>query len=298
MNDSPMVHHLGRAQRGAEQWRDKNTSGKMPSCTPLHHHMAADPTLTDRVQRMSHGLLLARQLGQPFQAPHDLHDLTPDEAYAVQALVAQGMGWFAQGVPAWKAGGAPVVSAAPLPAVHPSPATWQPASGTQAEAWIIEAEVAFRLARAPEGPDLATDVVAAIGTVAVAIEAIDTRLGAALTGAPGAWKLADQGVHGTLVVGPEQGAAPWLSWAADTWASLRWQIEVNGHTAQQGQGGLPAVEPLGALRWLASHAARHTGGLKAGDLVTTGAWGLVRARRGDVVTVRFEGLGAAELTLT
>lgn len=259
--------------------------------------MAADFTSTDRVQRMARGLLLARQHGQPFQAPHDLQDLNTDEAYAVQALVAQGMGWFSQGVPAWKAGGAPVVSAAPLPAAHPSPAIWQPDSGANAKEWIIEAEVAFRLARAPEGPDLAGDVVAAIDTVAVAIEAIDTRLGAGLTGAPGAWKLADQGVHGTLVVGLEQAAAPWLAWAPEAWAGLCWQIDVNGRAAQQGQGGLPAVEPLGALRWLAVHAAQHTGGLKCGDVVTTGAWGVVRARRGDVVDVRFDGLGQARLTL-
>lgn len=246
---------------------------------------------------MAHGLLKARQQGQTFTPMADCQTLSTEEAYAVQTLVAQGMGWFAQGVPAWKAGGAPVVSAAPLPAAHTSPAHWQPGDCPGTHEWIIEAEVAFRLARAPQGPDLSTDVVAAIGTVAVAIEAIATRLGTGLSGSPSAWKLADQGVHGTLVIGPEQPAQPWLRWAPEAWGQLAWQIDVNGLTAQQAQGGLPAVEPLGALRWLAMHAAGHTGGLKAGDVVTTGAWGMVRARRGDVVDVRFDGLGHARLTL-
>ncbi|WP_165456583.1 fumarylacetoacetate hydrolase family protein [Aquabacterium lacunae] len=254
-------------------------------------------TPTDRVQRMALGLLQARQQGEPFTPPADCVDLNVDEAYAVQALVGEGMGWFAQGVPAWKAGGSPTVSAAPLPAVHPSPGRWQPVVARNTREWLIEAEVAFRLARAPQGPDLATDVVAAIGTVAVAIEAIDTRLGSGLSGSPSNWKLADQGVHGVLVIGPEQPAQPWLRWAPEAWGQLAWQIDVNGHTAQQAQGGLPAVEPLGALRWLAMHAAEHTGGLKAGDVVTTGAWGMVRARRGEVVDVRFGGLGQARLTL-
>ncbi len=251
---------------------------------------------------MADGLLTARQQGQTFTPAADCLALSTDEAYAVQALVAQGMGWLAQGLPAWKAGGAPTVSAAPLPAVHSSPAHWRPEGGTDTTEWVIEAEVAFRLARAPQGPDLSADVVAAIGTVAVAIEAIDTRLGTGLAGSPAAWKLADQGVHGTLVIGPEQAAAPWLEWTPDAWGQLAWEIDLNGRTAQQARGGLPAIEPLGALRWLAAHAARHMGelkgGLKGGDVITTGAWGVVRARRGDVVDVRFAGLGEARLTLT
>lgn len=263
----------------------------------MPHANTPNPSPTDRAQHMANGLLQARQQHRAFTPPAECHDLSIDEAYAVQALVGHGMGWFTHGVPAWKAGGSPVVSAAPLPAVLASPGCWRPAEAPDTSEWVIEAEVAFRLARAPQGPDLAADVVAAIGTVAVAIEAIDTRLATGLTGSPGAWKLADQGVHGTLVIGPERSAQPWLAWPPEAWAQLAWQIDVNGITTQQAQGGLPAVEPLGALRWLAEHAARHTGGLKCADVVTTGAWGVVRARRGDVVDVRFDGLGQARLTL-
>ncbi|MEY4429724.1 MAG: hypothetical protein RLZZ182_2413 [Pseudomonadota bacterium] len=263
------------------------------------------PQPSERAQQLAQALIQARQQARACPPDARWADLSTEEAYAVQALVGHGMGWFQQGVPAWKAGGAPVVSAAPLPEVCSSPAMWRPTAWTgddaapsDTEGWIIEAEVAFRLARAPQGPNLAADVVQALGTVAVAIEAIDTRWAAGLAASPPNWKLADQGVHGTLVIGPEQPAQPWLTRTPQAWAGLGWQFRVNGTLLKEGSGGLPAIEPLGAVRWLATHAAQHTGGLRAGDVVTTGAWAVVRARRGDVVEVSFEGLGAAQLTLT
>ena len=256
-------------------------------------------TPQDRIAHMTLGLVEARQQNRLFAPDATLQDLSPEEAYAVQAGVARALGWFADRPRAWKAGGAPVVSGAPLPQVLHSPAVWSPVSTTATDAtdaaqtWIVEAELAFTLARAPQGADVAQ----ALGTVAVSIEAIDTRLASGLAGAPSAWKLADQGVHGTLVLGDAQAAAQFVARSPADWATQAWSITVNGELAQRAQGGLPAIDPLTAVRWLAVHAAVHTGGLQASDVVTTGAWGLVRARRGDVVEVRFDGVGAAQVTL-
>jgi len=267
---------------------------------------------TERIATAVAALVAARRSGQPWTPPTAWADLSTDEAYAIQADVAQAMGWFADAPTAWKAGGAPNVSGAPLPQVLPTPATWSPPSwGVPEEApgdlptlatsiatstWIIEAEVAFRLGRAPDSTHPEADILQCLDTVAVAIEAIDTRLHHGLQ-QPSAWKLADQGVHGTLVLGPEQAARPVLAWDEATWRQLAWAFTRNGQPESAGHGGLPAITPHSALRWLASHAARHTGGLRAGDVVTTGAWAVVRAERGDTIQASFTGLGDAKLTL-
>jgi 2-keto-4-pentenoate hydratase len=52
------------------------------------------------------------------------------------------------------------------------------------------------------------------------------------------------------------------------------------------------------LPWLAAHAARRCGGLRRGDVVTTGTWtGMHFAAAGDAIEARFPGLGQARLTL-
>ena len=157
----------------------------------------------------------------------------------------------------------------------------------------MEAEVAFRLGRTPES---AQDVLACLSTVSVAIEIVSTRLVGGL-GAPAVWKLLDQGLHASLVVGAE------LPFSAQNPAQLAWSTQecrmvVNGQQVAQAVGAHPSGDPLIALPWLYEHAARHTGGLRAGDLVTTGAWLLHTVVAGDTVEVEFEGLGAVRLALT
>jgi 2-keto-4-pentenoate hydratase len=46
------------------------------------------------------------------------------------------------------------------------------------------------------------------------------------------------------------------------------------------------------------HAAQRGHGLRAGDVVTTGAWtGLVEAKAGDTVTAKFPGIGEATVRI-
>lgn len=239
---------------------------------------------------ITQALLAARRSNTPW-LPEVFDDtLSLDDAYAIQAEVAQALGWFGGRPQAWKVGGLPMLNAAPLPEVLVSPAVWQVAARHSV---IVEAEVAFRLGRTPES---AQDMLACLGTVCVALEIVSTRLVGGLT-APPAWKLLDQGLHAGLVIGVEQPYSA-VDPTGPAWAAQHCQITINGQLAAQGVGTHPTGDPLSALAWLFEHAAQHTGGLRAGDLVTTGAWLLQTASVGDVVEVAFDDLGAVHLALT
>jgi 2-keto-4-pentenoate hydratase len=250
-------------------------------------------TSPDRLQPIVQGLVRARRSGQAWPMDALAPDLSFDEAYAVQAAVARELGWFPDRPRAWKVGGSPVVTAAPLPEVMPSPAVWAPAwrPARAGEEVLVEAELAFRLAATPQRPE---DILACLGSVCVAVEVIGTRLAHGLA-APAAWKLADQGVHGGLVTGPETPFAACAGFSDDDWRHQPCQLSVDGTVRHQQRGGHPSVNPLNALPWLVAHAARHTGGLRAGDLITTGAWAVVLVHWGDRVEVAFEGWGAVTL---
>ena len=131
-------------------------------------------TLSARQQAIVQSLLEARRLGQPWQPEAHDESLDLDDAYAVQAGVAQALGWFPDGPRAWKVGGTSLVTAAPLPEVLSSPVNWPAAAQPE---WLIEAELAFRLARTPTGP---ADLLDCLGTVCVSIELIGTRLAGGL----------------------------------------------------------------------------------------------------------------------
>lgn len=246
-------------------------------------------TLSARNQAIVDHLLEARRSNQPWTAPFDDAPTTED-AYAVQAAVGEALGWFPQGAKAWKVGGKDPITAAPLPEVLQSPAAF--ASPGPGEV-VIEAELALRLARTPTGPE---DVAACIGTVCVSIEIVGTRMANGLS-APGTWKLADQGLHAGLVIGKELPYAPFAAHTVEDWARQRCKVLVNGQLVKETTGTHPTGDPLAGMPGLVAHAARYTGGLRAGDLVTTGAWIIEKVRPGDKVEVQFEGFGDAVVQL-
>jgi len=241
------------------------------------------PCSTDTIVQ---ALVHARRTGAPTPIAQAHPEPTADEAYAVQAGVARQLGWFTQRPLAWKVGGHPQTSAAPLPVVLHSPACAEVGGDV-----LVEAELAFRLSRTPTHPE---DVMACLGTVCVSIEWIATRLANGLQ-APAHWKLADQGVHGGLVVGPEQPFEAWAHFTEGDWCQQACELSIHGQAPTQAKGSHPSVNPLLALPWLYTHAAQHTSALQAGDLITTGAWLVARAQPGDTVDVRFEGLGTCSL---
>lgn len=241
-------------------------------------------------QQIVSGLCAAWRSGRRWQPTSFDPGLDHDDAYAIQAAVARELGWFPDGPRAWKVGGHPHPTAAALPQRLASPASWRAPFG---DAVLVEAELALRLERTPASAD---ELPACLGRICVAIEIVDTRIEGGLQ-APAAWKLADQSVHGSLVTGAEQDFQPWAGFAPADWAAMACRLRINGELVRQVCGGHPNHDPLCALPWLFAHAAAEGDSLRAGDLVTTGAWIALPARPGDLVEVEFDGLAPAVLRI-
>jgi 2-keto-4-pentenoate hydratase len=212
-------------------------------------------------------------------------------AYAVQAAVAEALGWFADGVPRhWKSGGAgrdAVLTHAPLP-----PAGVMPAPADLRE-WPfhfrgIEAEIALRLAEPVDAARAALDTPVAIDAMCVAIEVVDSRWAEGVNAPPLA-KLADLQSHGALVLGD------WQPYAPRDWTAQRLRVEI-GATVREFQGTHAFGDPAWGLPIWLRHATRDGAVLPAGTVVTTGTWcGLPLAQPGDAVCVAFEGLGEVRI---
>ncbi|UCE31139.1 MAG: fumarylacetoacetate hydrolase family protein [Burkholderiales bacterium] len=138
----------------------------------------------------------------------------------------------------------------------------------------------------------AAEVLDAVDTLLVALELCDTRL-AAWRDAPPLWKLADFQSSGALVIGTAV-----RDWVGIDFGSLLAQLVVNGEVRAEARGSHPSGDPSVLLPWLAGHVAQRCGGLRRGDVVTTGTWtGMHFVAPGDVVEARFPGLGEARLQL-
>jgi 2-keto-4-pentenoate hydratase len=244
---------------------------------------------TDRIARM----FLEARRGGPLVTPEPADALTSvADAYAVQEQVVRELGR----VGAWKVG-APSPSADPVRApilattIRASPVTL-PASSFHVIG--IEAEIAYRLGAdlpARARPYDAEEVAAAIEGMLPAIEVVDTRL-ADHAAAPPLWKLADNQINGGLVTGTL--AADWRRFDPLTQPV---RLEVDGVVVAKGRGGNTAGDPFRLLVWLANRCGAHCGGLKRGQIVTTGSLtGLRFVAPGARVHAFLDGLGEVALT--
>jgi 2-keto-4-pentenoate hydratase len=218
--------------------------------------------------------------------PTSAHDayLIQDSVYAARYPLARATAWKA-GTPGPQA----EPTGAPIGDVRPSPAAFA------ADAFNmigIEAEVAYRFRRDLSGAEAGAELADAIGEVLVTIEICDTRM-ADWKGAGPLWKLADFQLNGALVTG--SGTNDWrgidfLRQSAELW--------VDG-AKKVGQTGVhPLGDPFKLLPWAVAHCAKRAGGLKAGDLVTTGSWtGMEFVKPGQTVVARFPGIGEASVRI-
>ncbi len=220
-------------------------------------------------------------------------------AYQVQAAVAEALGWFSDAAPGhWKSGGPSreaVATHAPLP---PAGIWASPADG---RTWpfnfrVIEAEVALRLGRAVDAQVAAsldlTQARALVDAMCVSIEVVDSRWAEGLQ-APTLAKLADLQSHGALVLGDWQPFEPARDWSAQVCT-----VRIGNQPPRAFRGTHSMADPAFVLLAWLRHATRDSAEVPAGTVLTTGTWcGMLPARAGDEVEVRFEGIGQAVVQL-
>jgi 2-keto-4-pentenoate hydratase len=240
-------------------------------------------------------LVTARRTRQPLDAlPPALRPPTFEAGFAIQDAVMALLGERAGG---WKVGVSPNAPATCAPMFaslfHTSPVSLPAAS---VPLLGVEGEIAVRLGKdLPKraAPYTRDDVIAAIDGVCAAIEVVDSRFKAFLKCTPED-KLADNVGNGGFVSGPMV-----TDWKKLDLSALKVTLDVGGKTLVDKVGGSPSGDPLVAVVWLANHLTGRDGGLKAGQIVTTGSCtGLPYAKPGDTAIVTFEGLGTAQVTFT
>lgn len=248
----------------------------------------------DPIEAFATALLEARQSREPVAAAAADALVAPLDvaaAYRVQARTVAALG----PVGAWKCSprtpdGMPG-AAAPIFAdtVAASPARLSPDALFHCG---VELELAFRIDRPlPErGADGFADAVRAAVTPVVVIEVVDSRM-ADFQARPALAKLADMQVNGALVVGAA---------AAGDWPDVgapHATLVLGGETVFDGPQEVPGGDAFRTLLDFAHDLGSHCGGLKTGQIVTTGALGGMRlVPPGTHAVGRIRGLGAVELT--
>jgi 2-keto-4-pentenoate hydratase len=173
--------------------------------------------------------------------------------------------------------------------IHASPCKLPASSVPQCG---VEGEVAFifRHDLPPRAKPYTRNEVAAVLDACVAIEVVHSRF-AQKAPVSNLEKLADSISNGALVHD-----APITDWRALPLGKLKVTLNVNGKKALEQVGGHATGDPLGIAVVLAN-LWREKGGVRTGQFVTCGSFtGLKYLKPGDVCSVRFEGLGAAEVT--
>ncbi len=216
--------------------------------------------------------------------PEAVRPRTAEQAYLVQREV---MGHLGE-IGGWKVGapGPDSFTCAPLPAagIVASPAA------IACRSRGAEAEIAVRFgASLPprEQPYTAEDVLKAIQSAHPAIEVLDSRFTDPDAVDPLS-ALADGLSHFGLVLGP-----PIADWQSIDLAAERVRVSVDGNEIKVCTGN-PAGNMMRLLLWLANTGARWAGGLRQGQVVTTGSWtGKDFVAQGAEVYIRFDHCGEA-----
>jgi len=212
-------------------------------------------------------LLDARRTGVRLTSlPVPANPGTWDDAYAVQDHLVRKLGTRA----GWKVG-ATTPDAEPFRAALTADTVFDGATRIPAQHFNVigvEAELVYRFTRtlvARQQPYDYEEVLEAIGSVHAAIEIVDTRF-VAWNSVDRLAQVADQMNHGALVAG--SGRPDWREVDPVNEPVL---LSIDGKPALETVGGNSAGDPLRMLVWLANIGARSLGGIKAGDLITTGS---------------------------
>lgn len=255
--------------------------------------------MNNPIEQVAQALLAARREHVPADAAPLADALTESaQAFAVQDAVARGAGMLGAGFPRyWKTGATGRDGVAPHAALPPA-GVWP--AGADARAWpfhhrLIEAEIALRLGRDVAPAEAASlteqDALALVDAMTVSIELVDFRWRQAAQAAP-LLKLADLQSHGALVLGE------WQPFQQRDWARQLCVVKIGSGPEREFRGTHSVGDPARLFAPWLRHASRHGDTVPAGTIVTTGTWcGMLQAAAGDLVTVRFEGVGQASVQL-
>jgi 2-keto-4-pentenoate hydratase len=237
-------------------------------------------------------LMDARRTMTPMaDLPVELRPVTVDEAYFVQDTIADAYGEIG----GWKIG-APTPEASPMFA--PMPKMWIRTDGSVLSASShryrgLEAEIAFLLAEdlpVRATPYTRDEVIAAIASCHPVIEELESGLVDPMT-ATKLSQIGDIQMHGGLVFGPA-----YADWQSVDFTQERVTLIVDGVVRVERTGSNTSGDLLRLLPWLANEGSARTGGLKAGQWITTGSWtGNIQATAGSAVDVRFATAGQVGL---
>ena len=225
--------------------------------------------MTSRLTPLVDALASAHRSGRAAPAASlDAHVVTTAEAYEAQAGLARALG---ERVAGWKTGFGPdaMSVAAPLFAgvMHASGARIPLPPDRPA---ILEIEIAFRLARdlppRPAHPYTAAEVAGAVEVALAGAEVIAARGGMPSSGTPYPRFVADlQGNAGYVCGGETRG------FRALDLKVARVTLDIDGARVHDGAGAHPQGDPWAPLVAWANAQCDRLGGLRAGQVVTTGS---------------------------
>jgi 2-keto-4-pentenoate hydratase len=241
-----------------------------------------------RLHQAAEMLLQARRTLQPMdELPPALRPKTLEEAYVIQDVMLQALGKAG----GWKVG-APSPDAAPVYA--PMPIIGFATSGERIAKQYrrmrgVEAEIAFLLGKdlpPRAAPYSREELVNAIASCHPAVELLESALLDPET-ADRLTAIADLQSNGGFVAGP-----PIFGWADFNFAGETAEMYVDGFVRVENGKNAAGGDLLRLVLWLANEAQSRTGGLLAGQWITTGSWtGKILADSGSVALARFPQLG-------
>jgi 2-keto-4-pentenoate hydratase len=224
-------------------------------------------------------LLAARSGGLPAAFPPELAPQSEADAYEIQRLTIAALG----PIGGWKVGAdgpdaQPNCAPMPKSGLHEAPATLHGADFTTRE---VESEIALVLARdlpLRDAPYTRDEIIAAIGSCHPGIEVLQSRFAGPVDRLS---TLADLSRHGAYVTG-----APIPGWEHIDFTHVT-VTQAIGEDVRHGRGN-PAGDMIRLVQWLASTGAAWAGGLRAGQVITTGSWtGSTPAPEADHVISEF-----------
>ena len=248
----------------------------------------------DRMRQGAEVLLRARRELSPIaDLPHELRPHTLEEAYALQDIMAADLG----PIGGWKVGAlspdaAPLFG--PMPLLGGFAQSGQRLSSKYRRLRGVEAEIAFRLAKdlpPRDSPYSREEIVDAIGSAHPAIELLEP----AYFNPDKAERLSmigDLQMNGGFAYGPAV-----ANWQAVDLSKETVTVTVGGAVRFEGTASNTAgTDLLRLVTWLANEGQQRTGGLHAGDWVTTGSWsGKTFASQGSDAEVRFSSFGVVKV---